>query len=457
MELSGLSVKDSGDSPRVGLENLEAPKMQGFSQCSALEFERPKPVRNGAAAYHRTQNAKENIRVLKSLGRLNFGQQLIYNSGLFATLFLALNQCVAGTLPVGDLVMINTLLMQLSSPLNMIGMVYRETTMSLVLKGGEVSIKDLTFDYGSESRKILNGFSLDIPAGHRVAIVGSSGAGKSTVLRLLLRLYAPSSGSITIDGQPIDEVTLSSLRKNIGVVPQDCSLFHDTVFNNILYGRLDATEEEVIAAAKMAEIHDTIMDFPKGYQTLVGERGLKLSGGERQRIGIARCILKNPELVLFDEATSALDSETEQNILKGFEQLTASRTSLIVAHRLSTVMNCDTICVLDEGKIAEKGSHKELMNIENGKYRQLWERQFLIDEAESLDDDEAAEIASVWLRSALVNAMRRMLLVRESPLPVFFLELLKRELPRMLSRVLFGALLAVAAFARRAEIQTCSG
>ncbi|KAF4734631.1 ATP-binding cassette sub- B member 7, mitochondrial [Perkinsus olseni] len=415
MELSGLSVKDSGDSPRVGLENLEAPKMQGFSQCSALEFERPKPVRNGAASY-RTQNAKENIRVLKSLGRLNFGQQLIYNSGLFATLFLALNQCVAGTLPVGDLVMINTLLMQLSSPLNMIGMVYRETTMSLVdmsklhalmrvqpsikdspnakdlvLKGGEVSIKDLTFDYGSESRKILNGFSLDIPAGHRVAIVGSSGAGKSTVLRLLLRLYAPSSGSITIDGQPIDEVTLSSLRKNIGVVPQDCSLFHDTVFNNILYGRLDATEEEVIAAAKMAEIHDTIMDFPKGYQTLVGERGLKLSGGERQRIGIARCILKNPELVLFDEATSALDSETEQNILKGFEQLTASRTSLIVAHRLSTVMNCDTICVLDEGKIAEKGSHKELMNIENGKYRQLWERQFLIDEAESLDDDEAAE------------------------------------------------------------------
>ncbi|KAF4733494.1 ATP-binding cassette sub- B member 7, mitochondrial [Perkinsus olseni] len=359
---------------------------------------------------------KENVRVLKSLGRLNFGQQLIYNSGLFATLFLALNQCVAGTLPVGDLVMINTLLMQLSSPLNMIGMVYRETTMSLVdmsklhalmrvqpsikdspnaqdlvLKGGEVSIKDLTFDYGSESRKILNGFSLDIPAGHRVAIVGSSGAGKSTVLRLLLRLYAPSSGSITIDGQPIDEVTLSSLRKNIGVVPQDCSLFHDTVFNNILYGRLDATEEEVIAAAKMAEIHDTIMDFPKGYQTLVGERGLKLSGGERQRVGIARCILKNPELVLFDEATSALDSETEQNILKGFEQLTASRTSLIVAHRLSTVMNCDTICVLEEGKIAEKGSHKELMNIENGKYRQLWERQFLIDEAESLDDDDAAE------------------------------------------------------------------
>ncbi|KAF4743057.1 ATP-binding cassette sub- B member 7, mitochondrial, partial [Perkinsus olseni] len=307
---------------------------------------------------------------------------------------------------------------------------------------------DLTFDYGSESRKILNGFSLDIPAGHRVAIVGSSGAGKSTVLRLLLRLYAPSSGSITIDGQPIDEVTLSSLRKNIGVVPQDCSLFHDTVFNNILYGRLDATEEEVIAAAKMAEIHDTIMDFPKGYQTLVGERGLKLSGGERQRIGIARCILKNPELVLFDEATSALDSETEQNILKGFEQLTASRTSLIVAHRLSTVMNCDTICVLDEGKIAEKGSHKELMNIENGKYRQLWERQFLIDEAESLDDDEAAESNNTTSTvSALVNAMRRMLLVCESPLPAFFLELLKRELPRMIYRVLFGALFAVAAFA----------
>ncbi|MGC0052401.1 ABCB family ABC transporter ATP-binding protein/permease [Brucella pituitosa] len=340
-----------------------------------------------------------------SLGWLNFGQAVIFGVGMAIVMVMSAREVQAGTQSLGDFVFINAMLMQLSIPLNFIGFIYREIRQGLTdieqmfdlldvqqevqdkpgaepLKVDKAAIRfdDVHFAYDS-NRPILKGISFEVPAGKTVAIVGPSGAGKSTISRLLFRFYDVQSGSVTIDGQDVRDVTQESLRKVIGMVPQDTVLFNDTIAYNIRYGRTDATDEEVEKAAEMAQISGFIKHLPEGYQAMVGERGLKLSGGEKQRVAIARTILKAPPILILDEATSALDTATEQEIQSALDIVSRGRTTLVIAHRLSTVIGADEIIVLKDGLIAERGTHRALLK-QDGLYASMWNRQREADEAE---------------------------------------------------------------------------
>lgn len=246
--------------------------------------------------------------------------------------------------------------------------------LQLTPENSTITFDDVHFEY-LDGQKVLNGVSFDVPTGKKVAIVGASGSGKSTIVRLLFRFYEPQKGNIYVAGQNINNVSLDSLRKAIGVVPQDAVLFHNTIFYNLQYGNINATEEDIFYVAKIAGLHDSILKMPHGYNTQVGERGLKLSGGEKQRVAIARTILKNPRIILYDEATSSLDSITEENILKATRDLIEHRTSVFIAHRLTTIVDADQILVLDKGKIAERGTHSSLLNNVNSLYSELWHTQ----------------------------------------------------------------------------------
>ena len=333
-----------------------------------------------------------------SLGLLNAAQATIIASGVTIMLLRASAGVVAGKLTIGDLVMINAFLIQMFIPLNFLGVMYRSIKQSLTdierlfkllhvnreiqdapaarplqLKGGVVRFEDVRFGYDAD-RKILHGVSFDIPAGHNIAVVGTSGAGKSTLARLLFRFYDVTGGRISIDGQDIRSVTQHSLRAAIGIVPQDTVLFNDSIYYNIAYGRPEASREEIVEAARAAHILHFIESLPKGWETTVGERGLKLSGGEKQRVAIARTLLKNPAILILDEATSALDTTTEKIIQAELKEIAKSRTTLTIAHRLSTIIDADQILVMEQGEIVERGSHRELL-AQNGVYARLWAMQ----------------------------------------------------------------------------------
>jgi ATP-binding cassette subfamily B protein len=338
------------------------------------------------------------VKSMSSMSLLNFGQGTIIAIGVTLVMIFAADGVVQGTMSIGDLVLVNAFLLQLFIPLNFLGVVYRQIKYSLAdmdlvfkllerqpeitdrpgaqelaLNGGEVCFENVDFGYQPE-RQILHAISFSVGAGETVAVVGQSGAGKSTLSRLLFRFYDVTGGRVLIDGQDVREVTQQSLRDAIGIVPQDTVLFNDTIYYNLAYGNPRAGRREIEEAAAMAHIRDFIESLPNGYETLVGERGLKLSGGEKQRIAIARAILKGPRILLFDEATSSLDSKTEQAIQETLREVAEDHTTLVIAHRLSTVVDADRILVMDSGRIVEQGSHAELL--ERGRrYREMWELQ----------------------------------------------------------------------------------
>ena len=369
------------------LLNYETVKYFGAEEREATRYDR---------SMERYERAS--VKTYTSLAVLNTGQAIIFTAGLTATMLMCAYGVRSGNNTVGDFVMVNAMMIQLYQPLNFMGMVYREIKQAiidiekmfsvlsrnpeikdvpgarpLVVTSGNLRFEDVRFSYDPE-RAILKGLSFEVPAGKTVAIVGPSGAGKSTISRLLFRLYDVSSGKILIDSQDIRNVTQTSLRAAIGMVPQDTVLFNDTIRYNIRYGRWDASDAEVEGAAKLAQIDPFIRMSPKGYETQVGERGLKLSGGEKQRVAIARTILKAPPILVLDEATSALDSHTEHEIQEALERVSRNRTSLVIAHRLSTIVGADEIIVLDQGRIAERGTHTQLL-ASGGLYASMWNRQ----------------------------------------------------------------------------------
>ncbi|WDR06335.1 ABC transporter ATP-binding protein/permease [Devosia rhodophyticola] len=377
---------------------------------SLLNFETVKYFANEKMEADRFDHAmsgyeRSAIRIWTSLGFLNFGQAVIFYSGFVVIGIMAVVGVMNKTLTLGDFVLLNTFLMQIYRPLNFIGFVYRELRQGLTdieemfklldqspeiedkpgarpleVTGPVIRFNDVKFNYDPD-REILKGVSFEVPAGKTVAIVGPTGAGKSTISRLLYRFYDVTDGSITIDGQDLRDVSQNSLRAAIGMVPQDTVLFNDTIGYNVEYGRPGASQSEIHDAAKMAQVGDFIETLPKGYDTPVGERGLKLSGGEKQRVAIARTILKGPAILILDEATSALDTKTERDIQSALDAVSANRTTVVIAHRLSTVINADEILVLREGHIAERGRHDDLLK-RDGLYAQMWNRQREATEAE---------------------------------------------------------------------------
>jgi ATP-binding cassette subfamily B protein len=375
------------------LLNYETVKYFGSEQREAQRYDR---------SMERYEQAS--VKTYTSLAWLNTGQAVIFTCGLVATMLMCAVGIRNGTHTVGDFVMVNAMMIQLYQPLNFMGMVYREIKQAVIdiekmfgvlakdpeikdapgapplrITQGTVRFDDVRFSYDPD-REILKGLSFEVPAGKTVAIVGPSGAGKSTISRLLFRLYDVSGGRILVDGQDIRSVTQVSLRAAIGMVPQDTVLFNDTIRYNIRYGRWSATDAEVEEAASLAQIDNFIRMAPKGYDTEVGERGLKLSGGEKQRVAIARTILKGPPILLLDEATSALDSHTEREIQDSLDRISRGRTSLVIAHRLSTIVGADEIIVIDQGRIAERGRHSQLLAA-SGLYASMWNRQREAEEA----------------------------------------------------------------------------
>jgi ATP-binding cassette, subfamily B, heavy metal transporter len=400
------SDSDANTKAIDSLLNYETVKYFGSEQREAERYDR---------SMERYERAS--VKTYTSLAVLNTGQAVIFTVGLTATMLLCAIDVRSGHNTVGDFVMVNAMMIQLYTPLNFMGLVYREIKQAvidiekmfavlaqkpevrdiagakpLVVTSGDVRFDDVRFSYDPD-RPILKGLSFEVPAGKTVAIVGPSGAGKSTISRLLFRLYDVSGGRILIDGQDIRDVTQDSLRAAIGMVPQDTVLFNDTIRYNIRYGRWDAVDAEVEQAAQLAQIDSFIKMSPKGYETQVGERGLKLSGGEKQRVAIARTVLKAPPILVLDEATSALDSHTEHEIQGALERVSRNRTSLVIAHRLSTIVGADEIIVLDQGRITERGTHAHLLST-GGLYAGMWNRQREAEEARErlarIDDDNDA-------------------------------------------------------------------
>ncbi len=369
------------------LLNFETVKYFGAEAREATRYD------SAMAGYERAA-----LKTSYSLAALNFGQSLIITTGLVAVMVMAAVGVERGALTVGDFVMVNAYMIQITLPLNFLGTVYREIRQSLVdmgemfdlleqpqevadkpqapalrVGGGRVTFDTVRFGY-DPARPILKGVSLEVPPGGKLAIVGPSGSGKSTIGRLLFRFYDVTGGAVLIDGQDVRDVTQDSLHAALGVVPQDTVLFNDTIYYNIAYGRPEASREEVVAAARAARIADFIEALPEGYETTVGERGLKLSGGEKQRVGIARTLLKDPPILLLDEATSALDTETERDIQESLRGLGEGRTVITIAHRLSTIVDADEIAVLQDGEVVERGSHDALL-ARGGRYASMWQRQ----------------------------------------------------------------------------------